>query len=380
MEMKTFQFKGIAIKNDFPISDVPCGSCFDCCSKLTPHLTDEEFKSGKYAYTFMQSPISDEPVITIPKGVHGGCMYLVNNKCSIYDNRPISCRQFDCRTPETSHPKVANKFEEIKEINVFGLQFKMKLHKENELYSYIIRFHGTPDLDDVATYTKFLQKGDVHIDIGANIGFNTIIAAMLVGPTGKVYAFEPDEKNFELLKYNVELNGLTNVVLIQKAVMEETKMGTLMKSKNNFGDHRVNVIQQGHYIGGRVDCISLDDFFETVQYDDLIKIKLIKIDTQGADVKVLQGGRNFFRKHRPHVIVEFAPAHLRAAGSSPFDIFSFIERHNYIPHTMNLRNAIDKNVDILTPINIQNIIQLTNDLYSTNNHEDLFLLGDLNNR
>jgi Fe-S-cluster containining protein len=46
-------------------------------------------------------------------------MYLVNNKCSIYDDRPISCRQFDCRTPETSHPKVANKFEEIKEINVY---------------------------------------------------------------------------------------------------------------------------------------------------------------------------------------------------------------------------------------------------------------------
>jgi FkbM family methyltransferase len=176
------------------------------------------------------------------------------------------------------------------------------------------------------------------------------------------------------------MNEVTNVVLIQKAVMEETKMGTLMKSKDNFGDHRVNVIQQGHYIGGRVDCISLDDFFETVQYDDLIKIKLVKIDAQGSDAKVLQGGKNFFRKHRPHIIVEFCPSFLRAAGNSPFDIFSFIERYNYIPHKMNLQNAIKNNVDILIPINIQDIVQLTSELYSTNKHEDLFLLGDLNNR
>jgi FkbM family methyltransferase len=376
MEIKTFQFKGITIKNDLPISDVPCGSCVDCCSKLTPHLTDEEFKSGKYAYTFMESPLSEDPVITIPKGIHGGCMYLVNNKCSIYNDRPISCRQFDCRKIETSHPKVTNKFEEIKEFNLFGFNFKMKLHEEDELYSYIIRFHGTPDLDDVATYTKFLKNGDVYVDIGSNIGFNVIIAAKLVGETGKVYAFEPDEKNFELLKYNIELNDLTNVVLIQKAVMEESKTGTLMKSRTNFGDHRVNVADKDHYVGPKIDCISLDDFFETLKYDDLVKIKLIKIDAQGSDVKVLQGAKKFFAKYRPHIIIEFSPSYLKNAGSSPFDVFSFIERYGYLPNKMSLQNAIKNNVDILIPLNIQEIVQLTSELYSTKNHEDLFLLSN----
>jgi FkbM family methyltransferase len=376
MEMKTFQFKGITIKNDLPISDVPCGSCFDCCSKLTPHLTDEEFKSGKYAYTFMQSPLSEEPVITIPKAVHGGCMYLVNNKCSIYNDRPISCRQFDCRNPETSHQTITNKFKKIQEFNLFGFNFKMKLHEEDELYSYIIRFHGTPDLDDVATYTKFLQNGDVYIDVGANIGFNAIIASKLVGPTGKVYAFEPDAKNFELLKYNIEMNELSNVILIQKAVMEESKTATLMRSRINFGDHRVNFAAKDHYIGPKIECVSLDDFFESLTYQDLIRIKLIKIDAQGSDAKVLQGGKEFFRKHRPHIIIEFAPAHLKNAGNSPFDIFSFIERHNYIPNKMNLQNAIKNNVDILTPLNIQEAVQLTNELYPTENHEDLFLLSN----
>jgi FkbM family methyltransferase len=303
-------------------------------------------------------------------------MYLVNNQCSIYSDRPISCRQFDCRKPETSHPKITNKFDEIKAIDVFGIKFKLQLHKEDELYSYIIRFHGTPDLDDIATYTRFLQKGDVHIDIGANIGFNAVIAAKLVGPTGKVYAFEPDEKNFELLKYNIELNRLDNVVLIQKAVMEETTTATLMKSKTNFGDHRVNFADKDHYVGSKIECVSLDNFFESIEQEDLVKIKLIKIDAQGSDAKVLQGGKNFFSKYRPHVIVEFSPAYLKNAGSSPFDIFSFIERNNYIPHKMNLQNAIKNNVDVLIPMDIQEIVQLTNVLYQTNNHEDLFLLSN----
>jgi len=110
MKLNTFQFKGITIERDVPLSDVPCGSCVDCCSKLTPYLTAEEFMSGQYAYTFMQTEPNAEPVITIPKAEHGGCMYLVNNKCDIYNRRPKACRQFDCRTSETSHPKISNKF------------------------------------------------------------------------------------------------------------------------------------------------------------------------------------------------------------------------------------------------------------------------------
>lgn len=110
MKLNTFQFKGITIERDVPLSDVPCGSCVDCCSKLTPYLTAEEFMSGQYAYTFMETGPNSEPAITIPKAQHGGCMYLVNNKCDIYHRRPKACRQFDCRTPEMSHPIISNKF------------------------------------------------------------------------------------------------------------------------------------------------------------------------------------------------------------------------------------------------------------------------------
>lgn len=114
MKIKTFVFKGMTVEVDYPESDVPCGTCYDCCSKLSPYLTEEEFKTGKYAYTFMAIPGADQPVIAVPKAEHGGCMYLVQNRCSIYEDRPRACRQFDCRDPKTSHPKITNKFEETK--------------------------------------------------------------------------------------------------------------------------------------------------------------------------------------------------------------------------------------------------------------------------
>lgn len=105
-----FSFQGITVETEFPESTVPCGKCYDCCSKLSPFLTEDEFKSGKYAYTFIVMPGSDVPAIAVPRTPSGGCMYLIDNKCSIYNDRPKACKQFDCRTPETGHPKVTNKF------------------------------------------------------------------------------------------------------------------------------------------------------------------------------------------------------------------------------------------------------------------------------
>ncbi|CAB4124380.1 Putative zinc- or iron-chelating domain containing protein [uncultured Caudovirales phage] len=110
MKYKTVSFKGIIIENDQPISDVPCGDCVKCCSGLSPYLTEAEFASGKYMYTFYRVGDADKPVIAIPRAKDGACMYLVNSRCSIYEDRPYACRQFDCRNPESGHPKIPNQF------------------------------------------------------------------------------------------------------------------------------------------------------------------------------------------------------------------------------------------------------------------------------
>ena len=110
MKYKTFYLKAATLERDLPDSDVPCTtvSCTECCEKLSPFLTEEEFKSGKYIYTFVDVGDPEKPSIAIPR-TDRGCVYLEHNKkCTIYEIRPRACRQFDCR--QNHHPKISNKF------------------------------------------------------------------------------------------------------------------------------------------------------------------------------------------------------------------------------------------------------------------------------
>lgn len=92
------------IESDEPISDVPCGSCTRCCELLAPYLTPQEVSSGKYPLSLTQPSASQlqespgiGPIVTIYRTTTGGCGMLIDNRCSIYEDRPLACRQFDCR-------------------------------------------------------------------------------------------------------------------------------------------------------------------------------------------------------------------------------------------------------------------------------------------
>lgn len=106
LKYKIYTIKAASIETGLPIVDMPCGSCNDCCSKLGPFLTQKEFESGQYMYTLISTNDSI-PAIAIPRK-DDGCFYLINGVCSIYERRPLACRQFDCR--EGHHPKITNKF------------------------------------------------------------------------------------------------------------------------------------------------------------------------------------------------------------------------------------------------------------------------------
>lgn len=368
MKINTFEFKGITIESEFPNSDVPCGSCSDCCKKLTPYLTKEEFMSGKYAYTFMDNGNSSEPAITIPKGIHGGCMYFVDNACSIYDNRPKSCKQFDCRFPETGHPKIPNKFSNIKYFDLFNVNFKLKCHDEQE--------KTKDNLNDInwvkeklVLLFEFLNSGDFYIDVGANIGLTAIFAAKVVGPTGKVYAFEPDDKNYFLLCENIKLNNLENIIIpIKKAVVDSDREVSIMNCINNFENHFVKYdsigeIMAKHYFGGSVSSVKLSEFISNLYVNEFKKISVIKLTTLGFDVKVINDLERLLDKNKFTFIMDYNPEYFSIQKNSVFDVFSFIDRNRYIPISTNNPS----------PMNILNFIELTNRCLVNKNSERIAL-------
>lgn len=157
-----------------------------------------------------------------------------------------------------------------------------------------------------------IKKGDIVLDLGANIGYYTLLLARLVGEEGKVFAFEPDPTNFSWLEKNVEMNGYKNVVLIPKAVSNKTGKIRLYLSQRNRADHRIYDSQDGRQ-SIEIETVRLDDYFK----DYGGKIDFIKMDIQGAEGEALQGMSGLLKNNDVKMLMEFSPGGLKISGMEP---------------------------------------------------------------
>ena len=190
--------------------------------------------------------------------------------------------------------------------------------------------------------TKFieqsLQPGMVFVDIGANIGYYSLIASSLVGSTGKVFAFEPDPKNFGLLQRNVAANQCQNVFMVQKAVAAVTRQLPLYRSSDNFGDHRTyeprdkNVRQRDSGPAPvAVEAVSLDEYLS----GRLTNVDFIKMDIQGSEYDALVGMRRTLRQNPDvTILTEFWPMGLRQAGVAPDHFLDEVKAYGFMVHRL----------------------------------------------
>ncbi len=187
-----------------------------------------------------------------------------------------------------------------------------------------------------------IKKGDVVFDIGANIGYHTLIAARLVGPDGKVIAFEPDPTNFGLLKNNVEMNGYQNVILVQKAVANRTERIRLFLSEDNKGDHRIYDPNDGR-TSIEIEAVRLDDFLA----DFGGRVDFMKMDIQGAEGGAVQGMPDLLKKNRRLKIVsEFWPFGLRQFGTEPAEYIDLFVKQGFVLHEIDERRRTIRPADI----------------------------------
>ena len=181
--------------------------------------------------------------------------------------------------------------------------------------------HGCWEKYETQVFRKIVKKDMVVVDIGAHIGYYTLIAAELVGLKGKVFAFEPDPDNYNLLVKNIKLNGYTNIISVKKAISNKTgKAKLFMSSKNKSSSQLYHADSLRESIV--VDVTTLDEFFK--DYDG--KVNLIKVDIEGAEMAAFQGMANLIRKNDDLAIfTEFCPRTLRRTGSSPEEYLSKLE-------------------------------------------------------
>jgi FkbM family methyltransferase len=166
-------------------------------------------------------------------------------------------------------------------------------------------------------------SGSICLDIGANIGLHTVTLSELVGAAGRVFAFEPETHNFQLLKQNLQTNGITNVVAQQCAVSDQEGVCRIGLSPVNYGDHRVSTAAPANWRTQDVPMTTID-----ANVRDLPDgaIRFIKIDVQGHELRVL-GGMKQTLDRNPDVImvIEVAPDLLANAGTSARELMNLLE-------------------------------------------------------
>ncbi len=218
---------------------------------------------------------------------------------------------------------------------------RLHVHGSADPLSREIRDHGLWEPFETSVFLSLLRPGDTVIDVGANVGYYTVLAARRVGPTGTVHAFEPDADNVRLLRENVALNGLGNVTVHATAVADRLGTARLHLDPANRGDHRLYASRGEARAALTVPMTTLD-----AEFPDPARIRLIKLDAQGSEAGIFAGMERLLRARGPHlrIISEVWPYGLREAGSSADELLAVMERYGF---TMSL---IDEAQARLQPI------------------------------
>jgi FkbM family methyltransferase len=186
-----------------------------------------------------------------------------------------------------------------------------------ETYRYIMQYE--PEVTRLVS--EFLRPGMTMVDIGAHIGYYTLLAKIKVGEKGQVFAFEPDPKFFYALTQSLKLNKITiGVHLYQMAIADRNGFSSFFAHPSGSGSNLYASFPGSRSI--TVETITLDTFFEKVGWS---KVDLIKIDVEGAELAVLRGMEELNRRNKSlRLIVEFAAK--RRSGVQPEEFFNTLQR------------------------------------------------------
>jgi FkbM family methyltransferase len=167
-----------------------------------------------------------------------------------------------------------------------------------------------------------LRPGDTFIDVGAHVGYFSMVAAAFVGPGGRVFGFEPDTANFARLVEHVELNDAWQVEPVHMAVGERAHVARFFVNADNDGGHALwNVAEHPECprtrLGGvsrPVYVTSLDRYFDG---RSIASLRAVKIDAEGSEMAVLRGAKELLARHRvPFVVAEVNRFALERMGTS----------------------------------------------------------------
>ncbi len=172
---------------------------------------------------------------------------------------------------------------------------------------------GAFENTEIELFRQSIKKGSTVADIGANIGYYSVIAGKCVGPIGKVFSYEPEKRNFDLLSKNIQINQLSNVTPIMCALSNKEGVSRLYLDENNKGHHSLVYDKDKKYT-----VIETDTLDNSLKKYGSPKIDIIKMDVEGAEFLALEGMKETIERN-PDVILftEFLPKAIKSLGGEP---------------------------------------------------------------
>lgn len=188
-------------------------------------------------------------------------------------------------------------------------------------YGGLVVYTKLPEYYDMKFMIKIINKNDIFVDVGAGIGDYSIIAASIIDK-GKVYAFEPDQRARKIFIENITLNKMKNKIQVEGQIVSDKEGHEYFKSEKQSEISHISLSDRGTSI----KSLTLDKYLKKY---NIKRIKLIKIDVEGAELKVLKGLENIITTHAIDSLIVEVNKNSKKYGFSRNDLINFFESHDY---------------------------------------------------
>jgi FkbM family methyltransferase len=217
-------------------------------------------------------------------------------------------------------------------------QMRFDLDPGRPTESVILNFVGNGRLyepDVAAVFARAIQPGDTVLDVGANVGIFSVLASRLAGPDGCVIGFEPAPDNLERLAANLALNDVANVTVVDRPASNRIETVVFHLNSDNDGGHSLwNPGEHPHHEKSRENAQSIVMTTTTIDAEaaqlGFAPPRLIKIDTEGAEHRVLEGAVDLLEAFEiPYIVAELHEFGLAQMGSSQAKLRGFMADFGY---------------------------------------------------
>ncbi len=202
-----------------------------------------------------------------------------------------------------------------------------------------IFLNGVYEPETTRQLQQLVRPGHTALDVGANIGYYSLVLAKAVGDAGRVHAFEPVPRLAGTLERNIEANGFRNVIVERLACWSSCGETEIYEGPGSNSGTSSLFRQNAEAVKGhKIQTTTIDAYAVAKQ---LKSVDLIKIDVEGAEIDVLEGAWETIARWRPVLIVEVVPRFLESRASSFEAFLKLLESRGYECRVRDPRPTVD---------------------------------------